>query len=232
MPTYHVRPATLDDADALVRHRLGMFADMGLLSTEADAIDRAFRQWLAEMLPAGTYRGWVVEAEVQRPADASAEAPRAKAEAGRHGPEIVAGGGITILPWPPGQLSMTGRIAFAYNVYVDSSHRSLGVGRMIMDAIHGWCRQNGIDGVGLNASKKGFAPVRVPGVSGHGIAHDVSGVEVVRVSRPGDAADWRKFPVFDRISGPVTSLAVECVRCPEHCYGESENAIHHHRSLH
>ena len=86
MPTYHVRPATLDDADALVRHRLGMFTDMGL-SVEADAIDRAFRRWLAEMMPEGTYRGWVAEVS---------------------GGEIVAGGGITILPWPPGQMSMTG----------------------------------------------------------------------------------------------------------------------------
>ena len=30
MSTYHIRPATLDDADALVHHCLGMFSDMGL----------------------------------------------------------------------------------------------------------------------------------------------------------------------------------------------------------
>ena len=134
MATYHIRPATLDDADALVHHRLGMFSDMGL-SVEADAIDRAFRRWLAEMMPQGTYRGWVAQVS---------------------GGGIVAGGGITILPWPPGQLSMTGRLAFAYNVYTEPAHRSRGLGRLIMEAIHGWCRQNGIDAVGLNASTKGL----------------------------------------------------------------------------
>jgi GNAT superfamily N-acetyltransferase len=133
MPSYQVRPATIDDLDALVRHRLGMFTDMGL-SVEAEAIEHAFRRWLAEMIPAGTYRGWV-------------------AEAGTGG--IVAGGGITILPWPPGQMSMTGRMAFAYNVYTEPDHRSRGLGRRIMEAIHEWCRQNGIDAIGLNASKKG-----------------------------------------------------------------------------
>jgi GNAT superfamily N-acetyltransferase len=122
-----------------------MFADMGLPPAEVQAIDGAFRQWLREMMPAGAYRAWVVEADVDDPA-----------AAGRHGPEIVAGGGITMLPWPPGQISMTGRLAFAYNVYTEPSHRSRGVGRLIMEAIHGWCRQNGIDAVALNASSKGF----------------------------------------------------------------------------
>jgi GNAT superfamily N-acetyltransferase len=133
MLTYHVRPATIDDLDALVHHRLGMFADMGL-SVDAAAIDGAFRRWLAEMMPAGTYRGWVAAVS---------------------GGGIVAGGGITILPWPPGQMSMTGRIAFAYNVYTEPDHRSRGLGRLIMEAIHAWCRENGIDAVGLNASRKG-----------------------------------------------------------------------------
>jgi GNAT superfamily N-acetyltransferase len=133
MSTYHVRPATLDDADALVRHRLGMFTDMGV-PVDAEAVGGAFRRWLAETMPAGTYRSWV--------ADVSSGG-------------IAAGGGITILPWPPGQMSMTGRIAFAYNVYTEPDHRCRGLGRLIMEAIHGWCRQNGIDAVGLNASKKG-----------------------------------------------------------------------------
>lgn len=51
---YRVRPATLDDADVLVRHRVGMFTDMGV-ALDVAALETAFRAWLTEMMPAGTY---------------------------------------------------------------------------------------------------------------------------------------------------------------------------------
>jgi GNAT superfamily N-acetyltransferase len=133
MPAYHVRPATIDDVDALVHHRVAMFTDMGT-TIDVDTVERAFRRWLAEIMPAGTYRAWVVETD-------------------RH--EIVGGGGITILPWPPGPQFLGGRIAFVYNVYTEPSHRSRGVGRTIMDTIHSWCRENGIGVVGLTTSEAG-----------------------------------------------------------------------------
>jgi len=133
MLTYRVRPATIDDVDALIRHRIGMFTDMGL-SIDVEAITRTFSEWLAEMMPAGTYRAWIADIA---------------------GGEIVAGAGITILPWPPGPMSLTGRMAFVYNVYTEPPYRSRGLGRTLMESIHGWCRQNGIDTVGLNASTAG-----------------------------------------------------------------------------
>jgi len=133
MSTYRVRPAALDDVDALVHHRLAMFAEMG---TEVDAglVEPAFREWLAAMLTAGTYLAWVVEA-------------------GGH--EIVGGGGITVLPWPPGPQYVGGRLAFVYNVYTEPAHRRRGLARLVMETIHDWCRENGIGLVGLNASQQG-----------------------------------------------------------------------------
>lgn len=133
MPPYHVRAATIADVDALARHRPAMFAEMGS-SIDTEGVDEAFRRWLADLMPAGTYRAWVVEAD---------------------GHEIVAGGGITVVPWPPGPQYLGGRIAFAYNVYTEPAHRRRGLARMIMDAIHGWCRTSGIGVVGLNASSAG-----------------------------------------------------------------------------
>lgn len=130
MSSYRVRAATLDDADALVAHRIAMFADMAVPLDRA-ALDAAFRKWIAETMPKGSFRAWLVEDE--RGA-------------------IVAGGGITIIPWPPGPHYLHDRLAFAYNVYTDPAHRRRGIGRMIMDAIHDWCRQNGIGTVGLNTS--------------------------------------------------------------------------------
>lgn len=130
---YTTRPATLDDADALVRHRVGMFTDMGV-SFDGAALEREFHAWLAEMMPRGTYRAWVVEDEH------------------RH---VVAGGGITILPWPPGPRYMGTHLAFVYNVYTEQAHRRRGVARLIMDAIHAWCRANGVSSIALNASRDG-----------------------------------------------------------------------------
>lgn len=132
-PDYRVRPATLADASVLVRHRIAMFTDMGV-PLDADALDRAFRAWLAEMVPAGTYRAWLAEA-----ADG----------------EVAGGGGITILPWPPGPQYAGDRLAFVYNVYTEPAHRRRGLARLIMDTIHAWCRDEGISSLALNASRDG-----------------------------------------------------------------------------
>lgn len=133
MTDYYVREATLTDADALVRHRLGMFSDMGL-PHDAAALDPVFRAWLAQAMPAGTFRAWVVE-----------DARRA----------IVGGGGITIIPWPPGPRYLGDRLAYVYNVYTEPAHRRRGIAHLIMDTIHDWCRQSGIGIVALNASEFG-----------------------------------------------------------------------------
>ena len=130
---YTIRPATLDDGDALVRHRLAMFTDMGV-PLDAAALDREFRAWLAETMPAGTYRAWVVEDETRA---------------------IVAGGGISILPWPPGPRYAGTRLAYVYNVYTDPAHRRHGLARLIMDTVHCWCRDHGIASMALNASADG-----------------------------------------------------------------------------
>jgi GNAT superfamily N-acetyltransferase len=130
---YALRPATLADADALVHHRLAMFADMGV-SYDPAALDAAFRVWLAHAMPAGVYRAWLVEAGTG---------------------EVAAGGGITVIAWPPGPHYPGDRLAFVYNMYTEPAHRHRGLARLVMDAIHTWCRSNGVTSVALNASRDG-----------------------------------------------------------------------------
>jgi GNAT superfamily N-acetyltransferase len=130
--TDRIRPATLADIDVLVRHRLGMFADMGV--TVDQSVAPSFRAWLFEMMPPGTYRAWLIETATA---------------------EVAAGGGITILPWPPGPRYPTGRLAFVYNVYTEPAHRRRGHARRIMETIHAWCREAGITSLALNASQEG-----------------------------------------------------------------------------
>jgi GNAT superfamily N-acetyltransferase len=133
MSPYRIRPATLDDVEAIVHHRLAMFAEMGT-PVEISVVETAFRRWLRDKLPAGTYLAWLVE------------------DAGR---EVVAGGGATVLPWPPGPRYVGGRLAFVYNVYTEPAHRRRGLARLVMETIHAWCRENGIGLVGLNSSQAG-----------------------------------------------------------------------------
>lgn len=135
--TYRVRPATLDDVDVLVHHRLAMFGDMGV-PLDAVTLAPAFAGWLRATMPAGTYRAWLVEAF------SSAESAA-----------VVAGGGATILPWPPGPRYQGGTLAFIYNVYTEPAHRRQGLARRVMSAIHGWCRENGVTSLALNASEDG-----------------------------------------------------------------------------
>ncbi len=130
---YRVRPATLADADALVRHRIAMFTDMGV-PLDAAILEPAFRAWLAELMPTGTYRAWLAES-----ADGA----------------VAGGGGITVLPWPPGPQYAGDRLAFVYNVYTEPAHRRRGLARLIMDTIHDWCRDHGITSMALNASRDG-----------------------------------------------------------------------------
>jgi GNAT superfamily N-acetyltransferase len=130
---YRVRAATLADADVLVRHRLAMFTDMRV-AIDAAALDARFRAWLADTMAGGTYRAWLAETA---------------------GGDVAAGGGITIIPWPPGPQYAGDRLAFVYNVYTEPAHRRRGLARQIMDAIHHWCRDAGITSMALNASRDG-----------------------------------------------------------------------------
>jgi GNAT superfamily N-acetyltransferase len=131
--SWRVREATLADVDVLVHHRVGMFTDMGE-SFDRPALESSYRDWLAAMMPPGSYRTWLVEAE-----DGA----------------IAAGGGITILPWPPSPRNLGHRIAFVYNVYTEPAFRRRGLARIIMTAVHQWCVASGIATVALHASADG-----------------------------------------------------------------------------
>ena len=149
MPDYRIRPATLDDLDALIHHRIGMFTDMGT-TFDAPVIRQMFREWLLKMMPAGEYCAWVCQTDAG---------------------ETVAGAGITLLRWPPGPSAISGeRIAFVYNDYTEPAHRKQGLARRLMETIHAWCREHGVGAVALNAApaarhlyeSQGYRPAPTP----------------------------------------------------------------------
>ena len=141
MATYVLRRASVADMDVLVRHRIRMFEDMGRMSDPGVDVDRLtaeYRDWLARVIPDDTYVSWVVE-------DQAPDASRT----------VVAGGGATIIPWPPGPTYPGSRLAFVYNVYTEPEHRGRGLARQVMTAVEDYCRQHGIRSIALNASEFG-----------------------------------------------------------------------------
>jgi GNAT superfamily N-acetyltransferase len=140
MANYTVRRASMADAEMLIRHRVRMFVEMGVM-TEADprepALAVSFKAWLDEQMAASTYVAWVVDLH----------------ENGQS--SIVAGGGATIIPWPPGPHYPGSRIAYVYNVYTEPPHRGHGLARLVMAAVHAFCRNEGIHSLALNASTFG-----------------------------------------------------------------------------
>ncbi len=131
--TYGIRVATVADTPHFVKHRERMFRDMGI-PADFDAMAAAATTWLATAIPDGAYRGWV------------ATTPDGA---------VVAGGGLIVIPWPPGPFSMDPRCGFVFNVYTEPAHRKQGLGRRLMAAMHEWCRGEGIERVVLNASTFG-----------------------------------------------------------------------------
>ena len=111
---------------------------MSAPEVNVERLTTEYRAWLLEMMPTDTYVSWVIE-----DTDQGAARP------------IVAGGGATIIPWPPGPVYPGDRLAFVYNVYTEPEHRGRGLARQVMDAIHGFCREARIHSVALNASEFG-----------------------------------------------------------------------------
>ena len=131
--SYTIRTATIADIPPIVQHRELMFREMGI-PAEFEDMAAATDLWLRHAIPSMTYLGWI---------------------AATSSGEIAAGGGLIVIPWPPGPMSMDPRCGFVFNVYTQLSHRKQGLARRLMDAMHDWCKAEGIERVVLNASTFG-----------------------------------------------------------------------------
>ena len=130
---YSIRPATIADIPHIVQHRELMFREMGI-AAEFEDMSAAVELWLRHAIPSKTYLGWIAEAS---------------------GGEVAAGSGLIVIPWPPGPMTMDPRCGFVFNVYTAQSHRKQGLARRLMDAMHDYCRAEGIERMVLNASTFG-----------------------------------------------------------------------------
>src|SRR4029453_5162531 len=135
IPPYAIRPARPEDVAVVVRHRIEMFRDMGVLPDhDCAALERGSRRFLRRAIPAGESPGGL---------------------AGRAGP-VWAGGGVVLRARLPRPGHNDGGVeAYVLNVYTDPAHRRRGLARALMAAILEWGRAQGLAKGPLAASEEG-----------------------------------------------------------------------------
>ena len=139
---FHVRLATIDDADIIAWHRVRMFQDMGDLQPH---LLEAFRmkscEQLREVIARGEYVGWLTSLKV---------APDT----------VIAGAGVhlrRVLPHPAenGAAFAEGRHAVVVNVFTEPEWRRQGLAAMLLNRIIHWAREQNLDELILHSSTEG-----------------------------------------------------------------------------
>ncbi len=130
-----VRMAVPADIEVIVRHRRRMFEEMGFTdAARNDEMDSRVRAQLLETVPAGTYRGWLVE-------DRSGA--------------VIAGAGLGVVRLPGKPFNPSGTYAYLMSLFVDPSYRRRGIARLLMQTMIDWARLEGLAEVKLHASAAG-----------------------------------------------------------------------------
>jgi GNAT superfamily N-acetyltransferase len=130
-----IREAEQQDLGVILHHRRAMFEDMGQEDEVAlTAMEASSRPFFAQALVEGWYRAWL-----------------AQNAAG----EVLAGGGILILPWPSHPRDSQTRRPMIVNVYTEPGYRRRGLARRLMVAMLDWLREQGYGTVSLHASDFG-----------------------------------------------------------------------------
>jgi GNAT superfamily N-acetyltransferase len=129
-----IREGTLADLATIMRHRRGMFYDMGFCDRVAlDAMVATSASFIKTGLEEGSYREWLAEVNGA----------------------VVAGGALVIAGYPSTPQDPKTRRAWILNVYTEPEHRRRGFAKAIVETIVGWCRTQGFASVSLHASDAG-----------------------------------------------------------------------------
>lgn len=129
-----VREASINDLPEILRQRRAMYEDMEYRDADAlAAMVSISADYLSQALSDGSFRAWLASV----------------------GDRIVAGGAVTISPWPAHPYDLECRRATILNVYTYPDYRRRGIARRLLQTIIDWCRREGFAGVTLHASKDG-----------------------------------------------------------------------------
>jgi len=127
-----VQPADLEE---VLRHRCGMFRDMGYTDEPTlNAVAQSSRDFIRRGLLEGWYRGWFAVA----------------------GDRVMAGAGLLITDWVAHPTSAHDpRRAYVLNVYTYPEFRRRGLAKQLMQVVIDVCRNEGFRSIWLHASEHG-----------------------------------------------------------------------------
>jgi GNAT superfamily N-acetyltransferase len=130
-----IRRGTPADISSIIRHRLGMFAEMGVGDpSQSEAYASECTTFVLQSMESGMYHSWLAETEAG---------------------EVVAGGAVYIVPWPANPSERKQQRAFLLNVFTESAFRRQGIARSLVQTMLDWCRAEGFRSVRLMASEFG-----------------------------------------------------------------------------
>jgi GNAT superfamily N-acetyltransferase len=138
-----IRRGTSADLPLIVRHRLGMFSEMGIGDpADYEAYGSEFTKFAVMGLASGGLHSWLAETESG---------------------EVVAGGAVLVVPWPANPRDRKQQRAFLLNVFTEPGFRRRGIARSVVQTMIDWCRDQGFGSIFLHASENGRPLYRAMG---------------------------------------------------------------------
>lgn len=129
-----IREATVADLTTIMRHRHGMFYDMGFCDRAAlEAMEATSAPFIKTSLENRSFRVWLAEVNGA----------------------VVAEGALLIVGHPSAPNDPNPWRAWILNVYTEPEHRHRGFARAVVKTIIEWCRTQGFASVSLHASDAG-----------------------------------------------------------------------------
>lgn len=128
-----IRKASREDSRWILHHRVEMFKDMGESEVSLSETTRLTERYL-ESDWTKEYLYFLVE----------------------EGDKVIGGCGISTFRLPPKSSQPKGIYAYMSNMYIEPEFRRKGIGRLLVDYLTDFCKQNKIGLLLLHASEKGF----------------------------------------------------------------------------
>lgn len=130
-----VRHAPLRDLEVLVRHRRGMWKDVGIRTKSAlDEADQVYRRWAKAGLKKRNLLGWIAET---------------------NGGVAVGSGCIWLQPRQPRPNHKEHVQPYLLSMYTEPRFRRKGVASRVLKEAINWCRKSGYSSLALHASRYG-----------------------------------------------------------------------------